>query len=138
MRKSHNHHNDMGKLPDNILVQNNMNSLLLKWSVLPFDLSISILWREVSFHLKLTDCKTEYGATRSTTIFYNNKVYTSRTTIYKYMGGHHGDRLPTIETSTHFIKYGWALHSIELIDVNKTPSIQDEPQTCPFSVFYQL
>lgn len=124
-------------MEDSTLVQNTKNSLLIKWSELPFDLSISILWREVIFHMQLTDKKIENGATRSTSILYNNRRYTSRTTIYKNTGGHHGDHLPTIETSTHLIKFGWALHTIELIDVSKNPSNISESETSPFVVFYQ-
>ncbi len=127
----------MIKITGNLLIINTKDEILIQWCDLPFNLSVSVLWRGFYFHIHINAYNIENGSTRIATIYFNNKKYAYGLTKWKYMGGHHGDYFPVIETSTHKLKFQLALDFLEVKDVSKDSSDKIEQGDNPFVIFYQ-
>ncbi len=125
------------KIVGNLLVLNSIERLFIEWCNLPFNLYISVLWRGLYFAVKIEAFKIENGSTRIATFYFNNKKYAYGLTKWKYMGGHHGDCFPVIETSTHKLRFHLTLDFLEVKDVSKDSSDKIEQGDNPFVIFYQ-
>ena len=123
------------KITDNLLIINSTDRLLIKWSDLPFDLNLSILWRGIYFALNIHGFMIQYGSTSTATFLYDKKKYAYSQTKWKYMGGHHGDDFPKIETSDHEIRFRLSLNYFEMVDKPKGSADKNDTGDTPFIVF---
>lgn len=125
------------KIADNLLVINSTDSVLIKWSDLPFNLNLSILWRGIYFSFNIHSFKIKNGSTSTATFSFNNKKYAYSMTKWKYTGGHHGDDFPEIETGDHEIRFRLSLTSFEIVDKPKDSGCSNETGDNSIMVFYQ-
>ncbi len=110
--------------------------MVISWKCPPFYLVSSILWRGIWLPVVINSQKLEYGETNMVTISYKDKLYSSKMTKWKYMGGTKGVRFPKIETSTHELHLRVFLHSLELTELPKDSSAAVGQEGDPFSLFY--
>jgi len=124
------------KIAGNLLVLNTTDRLYIEWCDMPFDLNISVLWRGLYFDVNIKAFKIENGSTRIATIYFNKKKHAYGLTKWKYLGGHHGDSFPIIETTTNKLRFHLALDFLEILDIPMNSSNNEQGDNS-FLVFYQ-
>ena len=129
----------MIKEKPNIWVFESPQTVSIWWDHIPFELTASFQWRNITFHVRVSAHKIENGSTRTLSFLFNSRAYHCKLTKWKYMGGGHGDKCPDIATRAHEITIFSGLDFLSLTDKSIMPGMEDvksgEP---PFSIIYPV
>lgn len=127
----------MLKQTPNIWVFENPKTISIWWDHIPFKLTASFQWRDITFHVRVSARKIENGSTRTLSFLYGNRTYNCKLTKWKYMGGGHGDKYPELVSAAHKIKIFSGLDFLSLTDELFIQAHEDvENDESPFSIFY--
>jgi len=120
----------------NIWVFENPKTISIWWDHIPFEMKVSVLWRNSIFHVRVLAHKIENGSTRTLSFLHENRTYHCKLTKWKYTGGGHGDKYPEIYTLSHKIKIFSGLNFLSLTDELIIPDKEEvKIDEKPFNIF---
>ena len=76
-----------------------------------------ILWRDHKMEIEGVVERNEYGATVTLFVVHDSKNYIYCFTMFKWMAGSHGDRLPEIKTDSHRLYIRPYINGLTLSDL---------------------
>lgn len=110
-------------------------SILLKWTELPFVCKSTITWRGITFHIKVESYKIENGQHTKFKVVLNNQIFFWGLGRWKYMAGGIGDGKPDIHCATHFLSIKNNFYSISFTDKpNNSSALAAKNKFNPFEI----
>ena len=105
----------------------------IAWAKLPFYTKTTVVWRDITLHIRIDVHATEYGLSRLVTFLYDNKLYHCALGKYKGHGGSNGVHPPKISTLNHSLKIQTGLSGLSITEETINP-MAERDGVSPFRI----